>query len=82
MSLIHWCSVCLIFLTPAAEAGKAESPAPVAPFVWGPAAPDADSLVFIDEAPTTLLPLYARTDADLRVQELLYDRLFYGTAIT
>lgn len=56
--------------------------APAVPFVWGPPAPDADRLVFIDAPPTTLLPLYARTDADLRVQDLLYDRLFYGTALT
>lgn len=34
-----------------------------------------------DELPTTLLPLYAKTDADLRAQELIFDRLFYRTPV-
>lgn len=40
-----------------------------------------DTLVFVDELPTTLLPLYARTDADARAHELLYDKLFYSSPI-
>ncbi|MCO4748287.1 MAG: hypothetical protein KC912_26065 [Proteobacteria bacterium] len=40
-----------------------------------------DTLVFADELPTTLLPLYARTDADARAHELIYDRLFYSSPV-
>ena len=40
-----------------------------------------DPLVFDDERPTTLLPLYAVTDADLRAQELVYERLFSQEAL-
>ena len=41
-----------------------------------------DTLVFVDERPTTLLPLYATTDADLRAQDLVYDRLFFTGAVS
>lgn len=52
------------------------------PLVWLAVADAADDrLVFVDELPTTLLPLYARTDADVRAHELIYDRLFYSTPI-
>ena len=39
------------------------------------------TLVYQDALPTTLLPLYAETDADVRAHELLYDRLFYSSPV-
>jgi len=63
------------------EVPPASAAQPELDFEWGPPAPEADRLVFIDELPTTLLPLYAATDADVRAHELLYDRIFYRSPV-
>ena len=39
-------------------------------------------LIYIDDLPTTFNPIHATTLADHRVHQLLFDRIFYHTAIS
>lgn len=45
------------------------------------AAPTSEAVRFADELPTTLNPLFAATMADVRAQELIFDRLVYRSAL-
>ncbi|HCH66024.1 MAG: hypothetical protein CL927_12975 [Deltaproteobacteria bacterium] len=58
-------------------------PLSMLPLLWLGAAAQATpkALVVIDALPTTLLPLYARTDADRRTAALLFEPLFYRSAL-
>jgi hypothetical protein len=40
------------------------------------------TLIVYDDLPTTLNPLYAKTMADARAHELIYERLFFTTPIS
>jgi len=41
-----------------------------------------DSITVGDGLPDTLNPLYGKTGADLRAQQLVFERVFFNTAIS
>lgn len=50
--------------------------------LWLAATFAGEELVYVDDMPTSLDPVYAATEADHRTHQLLFDRLYYHSGVS